>query len=179
VFPAPLAKTLARYRPCRVCNALTTDANDATAQVGFAGSNAVTLAAEANELRFTTEWFQQTRHVWTHRGCPTCALRLGRSGCPDVGGLEDGVLCLEHVCESGGEAATSIPALAECLTELSVRVAALGNSMRQGATPPTPEENASWVEALGWFAGWDPPLSLADKLSAATQAASDPHRDKP
>ncbi|MDA8439103.1 MAG: hypothetical protein M0Z51_09625 [Propionibacterium sp.] len=179
VFPAPLAKTLARHGPCRVCNSLTTDAHDATAQVGFAGSNAVTLAAEANELRYTIEWFQQTRDIWTHRVCPTCALRLGRPGSPNHGGPEDGVLCLEHVREPGGEVPTSLPALAEYLTELGARVDALGNSMRQGATAPTREENASWVEALGWFAGWVPPLSLADKLRVAAKAASDPHRDTP
>ena len=179
VFAAPLAKTLARHGPCRVCNSLTTDAHDATAQVGFAGSNAVTLAAEANELRYTVEWFQQTRDVWTHRVCPMCALRLGGTGSADVGGPEDGVLCLEHVCEAGGDVTTSIPALAEYLTELAVRVDALGNSMRQGATAPTPEENASWVEALGWFAGWVPPLSLAHNFSAAVQSTPHPQRVTP
>jgi hypothetical protein len=179
VFPAALSKTLARRGPCRVCNALTTDPHDATAQVGFAGSNAVALAAEANELRYTTEWFEQTRPVWTPRVCPTCELRLDRSGAPDAAAHQGGVLCLEHACEPDIRPAPSIPALAEYLAELSVRVDALGNSMRQGATAPTPEQNASWVEALGWFAGWDLPLSLASGFSAAAHGVPDACRDRP
>jgi hypothetical protein len=69
VLHTRLAKTFARHGPCRVCGALTTDPHDRTAQVGFAGSNSIALATEANELRYTTEWFQQTRDAWARRVC--------------------------------------------------------------------------------------------------------------
>lgn len=54
------ASRLARTGRCRVCEAL----DRAPAGVTFAGSNSDELAAEANRLRFTREWPQQTRAVW-------------------------------------------------------------------------------------------------------------------
>lgn len=111
-FHTPLAKTLQRQGPCRVCDALGPE-------------------------------------------------------------RDSGVLCLQHATQPGVESPVPIPALAEYVADLSLRVDALGRAMRHNAAPPTPVQNASGIEALGWFAGWDLPLYVTGAGKAVPQSRTD------
>lgn len=42
----------------------------------------------------------------------------------------------------------------------AARLRRLASSMTKDGLPATPNDDASWVEALGWFAGWQVPLAL-------------------
>lgn len=46
------------------------------------------------------------------------------------------------------------------LRRRGVRLRRLASSMTKDGLPATPNDDASWVEALGWFAGWQVPLAL-------------------
>lgn len=122
----------------------------------FAGSNSAALTAEANALRFTRQWLFETRPVWERRRCPACVDQPD----PTSGAAGEGVWCLGHLTGPGAPAQVSVAGLADYLAGVGVRLDALGRSMRQGAPAPSPAENASWVEALGWFAGWEFPCWL-------------------
>lgn len=156
-----LAARLARQGRCRVCEALGPQPDDVL--VSFAGSNSVDLAAEANALRFTRQWLLQTRPVWEPRRCPACV--DGSSGAS--GWTGDGVWCLSHLTGPGAPAGVSAAGLADYLAGLSVRLDGLGRSMRQDAPAPTLQENASWIEAMGWFGGWELPCWLTSSESDA------------
>lgn len=149
-----LVARLARQGPCRVCAALGPDLDGGP--VTFAGSNSAELTAEANALRFTRQWLIETRPVWERRRCPACVDQPDPTS--DAG--DPRVWCLRHLTRPGAPAQVSATGLADYLAGLSVRLDALGRSMRQGAPAPSPAENASWVEALGWFAGWEFPCWL-------------------
>ena len=173
VFHHTLAATLQRHGPCRICDALGPDAEKSAPRVGYAGSNSFALAAEANELRYTTAWFAQTQDLWVTRACPECVRRDAATTLADGephAEPDTAVLCLEHVRAPGAETEVSVPALSAYLAALGERVDGLGMSMRQGALSPTPAQNASWIEALGWFAGWDLPLHVTG-AHRATEAS--------
>lgn len=150
-----LAVRLARQGRCRVCEVLDPHA-EGGGRVSFAGSNSAALTAEANELRFTRQWLLETRAVWEPRQCPACVdLPTGAKGAAD-----DRVWCLGHLTGPGAPTLVSATGLADYLAGLSMRLDALGRSMRQHAPAPTLEQNASWIEAMGWFAGWELPSWL-------------------
>lgn len=145
-----LAARLARTGRCRVCEALD---RAPAGVVSFAGSNSDELAAEANRLRFTQGWLQQTRAVWQPRQCPGCVDRLDGNG-------PEAVWCLAHLTGPRPPEEVSAAGLADYVEGLGARLDALGRSMRQGVAAPTVEQDASWIETMGWFGGWELPAWL-------------------
>jgi hypothetical protein len=89
--------------------------------------------------------FEESREHWTARSCPLC-----------LGG--DGLICRQHLLLG----AEPTHRLADQLWQLADRLDALRASLTWHGKPVGPQEQASWIEALGWFAGWDyPPKLLA------------------
>lgn len=112
---------------------------------------------------YMKDWLHETRQVWLPRMCPDC-----RAATFDPDQREDppagaGVRCLTHLTQF---AATEEPVteLIDYLDDVSGRLHVLGKSMRQDAQPPSVEQDASWIETLGWFAGSDLPLQLLNQL---------------
>jgi hypothetical protein len=91
-----------------------------------------------------TELLLQGQPVWSGRTCPACS-----------GGK--GPICRPHIL-TGSRAPNT---LGETLADVRARLQALGDSMRWHGLIPTVEEQSSWVEALGWFAGWGYPTMAA------------------
>ena len=58
----------------------------------------------------------------------------------------------------------ALSAAAARLTVLADRLAALATSMTASGPPANAATEASWVEALGFFAGWQFPAFLAGLL---------------
>lgn len=92
----------------------------------------------------TREMLAATRNVWEPRSCPFC---LGGGGIP----------CRPHLL--AGTAAAG-PEAAEALEEIRRRLDVFRASFTWRGPTATHEEKASWVEALGWFAGWEFPARV-------------------
>jgi hypothetical protein len=90
-----------------------------------------------NRRRRFTELLRQVEPVWSTRTCPAC-----RGG--------QGLICRQHIL-AGSKVPTD---LADGLAGIHARLIRLSDSMRWQGPTTTLEERASWVEALGWFAGW-------------------------
>lgn len=119
-----------------------------TGSVGYAGFDSTALAAEANRMTYTRRWLAETKPVWEPVACPTCA------------GTSTGRLCRTHLLEAGIDAASAADT-SSYLAGLDRRLRLLVDSMTQNGTPSTPDADASWVEAVAWFAGWSFPLALS------------------
>mgnify|MGYP000963968583 CR=1 FL=1 len=156
---ASLPCTLERRGPCWICRQLGGQDGEPVRR-SFAGADATALAQEANEMRYTTAWCVQTREVWEGRVCPSC--RSGKAPI-DRGQIKEpgsgAVTCLRHLVSMPSPAG-SLAELVDYLESTAARLDALGQTMRQGAQPPSLDEDGSWIETLGWFAGWDVPLAL-------------------
>lgn len=111
---------------------------------GRAGGVTWTSRAERVNRReqFEAE-LEATRPEWEKRSCPLC-----------LGG--DGPICRPHLLAG----ARPTEDLADGLASLADRLGALMRSFMWPNEPVTARERASWVEALGWFAGWDYPRRL-------------------
>jgi hypothetical protein len=131
----PGARTLHRLEPqepCFTCEYL-----------GLGGEPEVSfreLAERTNRRERTRRLLEAGRAEWERRACPSC-----------LGG--GGLVCRSHLL-AGGEASADLGAELEGLAD---RVAAFVGSQTMRGTPAGPLEQASWIEALGWFAGWDYP----------------------
>lgn len=162
---ASLSRTLERRGACWICRQLSGQEGK-PARRSFAGADATVLADEANQMRYTTAWCVQTREVWQGRVCPSC--RSGRD-LIDPGHIKEpgsgAITCLGHLVSMQSPTG-SLVELVDYLESTAGRLDALGQTMRQGAAPPTLEEDGSWIETLGWFAGWDVPLALITRATA-------------
>ena len=139
---------------CRVCR-------DAAAEnrppgLGYAGSDSEALTREANTLRYTVQWCRETSPMWMDRVCPTCS---GTNADPSS-------LCRRHLLAAEPDAETTA-SVARRLRGLQAHLRRLVDSMTQDGEPATGEDDASWIETLGWFAGWEVPLQLATATDAA------------
>lgn len=137
-------RVLRREGGCYVCQQL----GGGVEPVGYAGFDSTALAAEANRMTYTRRWLAETKPVWEPVACPTCA------------GTSTGRLCRTHLLEAGIDAA-SAAGTSSYLAGLDRRLRLLVDSMTQNGTPSTPDADASWVEAVAWFAGWSFPLALS------------------
>jgi hypothetical protein len=106
--------------------------------------------ARVNRRQRTTALLLALRERWEPRSCPVC-----------LGG--DGPVCRPHLLSG---AATVDLALPEVLSDLTTRLYAFGRSFAWRGRPASAEEQASWVEALGWFAGWDYPARVVHAAGA-------------
>jgi len=139
---------------CRICRNLQSEHNPIL-NVGYAGSNSERLAAEANRFLYTTEWCTQTLPMWTDRICPDCSHES----------TEKVFLCRQHLVGRESIDQDTVEALITRLRTLESHVRHLVSSMTQKGEPATAEDDASWIETLGWFAGWSVPLALTDASS--------------
>lgn len=125
---------------------------------GYAGSRSADLAAEANQLMYTTAWCRETRPRWEAKVCRLCAQDLGAS---PAGAVEHCTqLCRQHLADDAVTLEGS-QAVASELRDIAVRLRHLAQSMTKDGTPASAKDDSSWIEALGWFAGWNRPLTLA------------------
>jgi hypothetical protein len=69
-------------------------------------------------------------------------------------------LCRRHLIAGDQLRNVDGQQLAARLETLRRRLLRLHQSMTKGGTPSTMDDDAAWVEALGWFAGWGLPLTL-------------------
>jgi hypothetical protein len=98
-------------------------------------------------LRRTRPLIRRSRGIWLASACPRCA---------DGGGLP----CRPHLLQ-GVSPPEPRARLAAYLWDLSRRLRAYVRSSGAGGAAPAPDEESAWVEALGWFAGWEPAEALA------------------
>jgi hypothetical protein len=98
----------------------------------------------ANRRERTRRLISGSRTIWEQRSCPQC-----RDG--------HGPTCRLHLLEGAPQAGRD---LGHDLAELAGRLQRLYRSFTWQGPTASPEDHASWIEALGWFAGWDFPDRL-------------------
>lgn len=103
-----------------------------------------------NRRKRTAAILQETRTHWERRSCPSC-----------LGG--EGPTCRPHLL--AGQAA-DLDAVAETLSDLAERLEVFHKSMTWRGPTADPSQRASWVEALGWFAGWSYPAAVVEAAGA-------------
>lgn len=158
---------------CLICMETRKDRHSAVMQLGYGGLNARALTAEANDLIYTTLWCQETASLWMARSCPRCpspatadspqALR------PDTGPEVTAMLCRHHLGASGPLSPDAAERTRTGLLGIKQRLVQLTRSMSDRGDPASEEDNASWVEALSWFAGWGLPRYLASQPDAVAE----------
>jgi hypothetical protein len=150
---------------CRICDYLPTGAQPEQPHAGgYAGVDLAAVTVEANALAFTTSWCQETQPVWGLRVCPACRHEhAGAAAAEPVGRghVTPAQLCRRHLLVRAHVTPLEGRAVSQRLLDVQQRVVMLLQSMSAGAALPPPAVEASWIEALGWFAGWDLPLALA------------------
>jgi hypothetical protein len=141
------AEALQHHRPWRVLLPRLNPADSCFTceHVAIAGDDPVFLEYHERTCRLdrARERFEDVRGRWQTRSCPHC-----------LGG--EGIVCRQHLL-LGAEPPDG---LSGELAALSDRLDAFGASMTLRGRPVDGLGQASWVEALGWFAGWDYPAKL-------------------
>lgn len=151
--------------PCRICEDMASPSLTGL-RMGYANSNTEALTIEANGLAHTTDWCRETSPLWRRgRVCPAC------DPATPAGAGDPVLLCRFHLAARRPLPEPLRHAVASRLREVRGRMRHLTESMTDYGTPVGGEENASWIEAVGFFAGWGLPLYLA---SDATEAGSQP-----
>jgi hypothetical protein len=88
--------------------------------------------------------------LWRGRTCPLC---LG--GC--------GIVCRGHILAGAAKPGRD---LSDKLRELKHRLSLYVKSMTWQGPKATEQAKVSWIEALGWFAGWDFPVAVVAEARA-------------
>jgi len=146
--------------PCRICADMASP--DLTGlRMGYANSNTEALAVEANTLVHTTTWCLETVGLWRGRVCPACDPATAE------GAGEPALLCRFHLAARRPLPEPLRHAVASRLREIRARVRHLTDSMTDYGQPVGAAEDASWIEAVGFFAGWGLPLYLATDAEQA------------
>jgi hypothetical protein len=139
---------------CRVCEAIAH--KDQRAGWGFGGSDPSALSREVNALAHTRRWLEDTAAIWHAAICEHCAG-------PGARRARGSLTCRRHLIES--DSADRMDVMAR-LAEQRVRLDGLLRSMHAGASSEaTDSQRASWIETLGFFAGWPSPLVRAAATS--------------
>ncbi|QIZ99832.1 hypothetical protein [Leifsonia sp. PS1209] len=146
-------KALERHGQCVICADVRGGAL-AGILVTHAGMDLQQLTSEANEMRFTADWLTETRPMWAATVCPDCAEAHSVAAQPGT------LPCRAHLLSGLAISDASVELTRTTLMELAGRVRALTDSMTQSGRPTTELVNASWVQAVSWFNGWDFPLTL-------------------
>ena len=146
--------------PCRLCQDMASPDLPGL-RMGYANSNTEALTAEANTLIHTTTWCLETVGLWRDRVCPACDPVL-----PEGAG-DPALLCRFHLAERRPLPEQLRHAVASRLREIRGKLRHLTDSMTDYGAPVGAEENTSWVEAMGFFAGWGLPLYLATDAGQA------------
>ncbi|MDJ0457958.1 hypothetical protein PUN71_012155 [Arthrobacter sp. NQ7] len=139
--------------PCRICADMASPDLPGL-RIGYANSNTEALTAEANTLVHSTTWCLETVGLWRERVCPDCD--------PSSEGTGDPVLlCCYHLAKRRPLAEDLRHEVAARLREIRARMRHLTDSMTDHGAAVGAAENTSWIEAMGFFAGWGLPLYLA------------------
>jgi hypothetical protein len=147
-------RVLAPKRRCRICTEMAGPEYTGH-RLGYAGSDTAALTRKANLLEHTRSWCRETAPIWRGRVCPACD--PDRPAHPDAAHL-----CRVHLIAQGPLEEDARHQAAEGLREVRTRLLRLTASMTVNGAPAGPAEDASWIEALGFFAGWGPPLWMAE-----------------
>ncbi|MFS0831548.1 hypothetical protein ABC337_12895 [Arthrobacter sp. 1P04PC] len=139
--------------PCRICADMASPELPGL-RMGYANSNTEALTAEANSLAYTKTWFRETSALWRTRVCPDCDPDM-----PDGAG-ELALLCRFHLAGRRPLSESLRHEVASRLLGIRDRIRRLTESMTDRGAPAGAEENTSWIEAVGFFAGWGLPLFL-------------------
>lgn len=91
--------------------------------------------------------------TWRSRTCPECDTGTDRP-------RDAAALCRAHLLARPIDEPARHEVAAR-LRGIRARMLRLTDSMAVDGAPAGPEEDAPWIEALGFFAGWGPPLWLA------------------
>jgi len=149
---------------CRICDAIKpSGVEPTTPSTGYAGADTDVLTLEANARIFTTAWLKETEVIWRPNVCPACLSGAARDHDMTPTGFSDtdiDTLCRVHLIVGDQVRHIDEQQLAARLETLRRRLLRLLESMTEGGTPSTMDDDAAWVEALGWFAGWGLPLTL-------------------
>jgi hypothetical protein len=108
------------------------------------------MLGRVNKRSRTLAMFEQLGGLALERACPCC-----------LGG--GGLVCRLHLLERAGPPDAS----AHELGVLAARLRALVDSMNAKRSEIGPLEAVSWIEALGWFGGWDYARKLSDQQAMA------------
>lgn len=133
-------------------------------RLSYANSDPPSLAAEANTLTHTRGWCREAYPVWSARGCPLCAGGATASTEPGKDPFE--LVCRHHLETLGPISRPDADRIAMRLREIRARLGHLLSSMTANGAPATAAEDSSWIEALGWFAGWGLPRYLVTQANA-------------
>jgi hypothetical protein len=98
----------------------------------------------ANRQARTRALLGELRPQWAHRACPDCV--ADRSGFP----------CRPHLTRATRPAGEDFARLSTYLHDLAARLYVYQKSLTLNGPPAGPTHQASWIEALGFFAGWQP-----------------------
>ena len=101
----------------------------------------------ANDRYRTRTLLAASRREWQQRVCPSCL--AGGTGMP----------CRPHLVSGEVQIPAVLPAYLEAL---GTRLQAYQKSMTWHGPAASAAARASWIEALGFFAGWHVPLVLVD-----------------
>ena len=119
--------------PCMTCDHIRT-----TASQTLTGAEWPRGAVRVNRAETARELVSETESVWRAASCPACG--LGGSG----------PTCRPHLI-----AGAPAPAgLSDTLADIAGRLEPLVSSMTVARTTVGLAEQASWIEAIGWFTGW-------------------------
>lgn len=162
-------QALTPHGQCRICEQTLPRPDDAAVlPVGYAGANGAELAAETNRLTHTIAWCQQTRPQWRNRVCPACATTANQTlqQPTPVQTPNCARLCRQHLLAIPSLTTDCARQAAARLDHIDQRLRRLTTSMTQDGPAASAADDASWIEALGWFAGWQVPLTLARRERA-------------
>ncbi len=148
--PAPLR--LRRLRPRAVC--LACDYLQIAQTV--AEPSHLERCARVNRRERTTRLLAELQPLWRERTCPQC-----------LGGK--GIVCRMHLLESAGPLGRS---LLSQLERLRQRLELFVRSMTWRGPVVGADVQVSWLEVLGWFAGWNFPAALASETASTTSRRS-------
>ena len=104
------------------------------------------------------DWVVSSAHVWQPRACPACQPTPAGH---QMATAETAVVCRRHPVHADRIDVSRARACASHLDGLAARLKRHLRSMTDSGSGSTLEEQTAWIETLGWFAGWELPLTLA------------------
>lgn len=120
--------------PCMTCDHLKVTADKSL--TGAEWPRGAEIVNRGESTRLLVGWCEST---WRAASCPQC-----------MGG--NGPTCRPHLIAG----APASPGMADTLAGMASRLEPLVRSMTVDRTDIGDSERSSWIEAIGWFTGWQP-----------------------
>jgi hypothetical protein len=146
--PHRVRRTLTSQGHCLICHDLKGPELSGMA-IGYANSNSIALAEEANRLVHTREWLSRTASEWRTFSCPEC-----RSAEPTADVFSDdveGLHCRQHLLEMEKIDPEDIRASLDFLKAAHADLRRLVRSMTEGGQASDLSAEASWISTIAWF----------------------------